>query len=29
MTYLACAVAFLIGLLIGWNTEVEWMRDDE
>jgi hypothetical protein len=23
------AIAFLIGLLIVWNTEVEWMRDDE
>jgi hypothetical protein len=22
------AIAFIIGLLIGWNTEVEWMRDE-
>jgi hypothetical protein len=29
MTWVACGVCFLIGLLIGWNTEVEWMRDDE
>ena len=29
MTYLACAVCFLIGLLIGWNTEVSWGPDEE
>jgi hypothetical protein len=23
------AIAFLIGLLIGWNTEVSWGSDDE
>jgi hypothetical protein len=23
------AIAFIIGLLIGWNTEVEWRPDDE
>jgi hypothetical protein len=29
MTYLACGVCFLIGLLIGWNTEISWGPDDE
>jgi len=29
MTLLACIVSFLIGLLIGWATEVEWGPDDE
>jgi hypothetical protein len=23
------AIAFIIGLLIGWNTEVSWGADDE
>lgn len=23
------AIAFVIGLLIGWNTEVSWGPDDE
>jgi hypothetical protein len=23
------AIAFIIGLLIGWNTEVSWEPDDE
>ncbi len=27
MTYLACAICFLIGLLIGLNTEVSWGPD--
>jgi hypothetical protein len=21
-------IAFIIGLLIGWNTEVDWMSDE-